>query len=1376
MLPILAMTMLTQTCRRKCSVLLCWVLLSVLPLAAQDYIAKIEYFSVEQGLSHRQVNAIFQDSRGFVWIGTPNGLNRFDGYSFRQYTKEKDGLRFNYIQEIAEDADGWLWLVELEQKSICLFHPDRGEGLSLKEKFGKTDSLFARQRFDYAILNDAEGGIWLPSTDGRILYRYHPASGIQSIPVEGISGRLHPIRFSARKTLWATIDDNTIVELSLAGKILQRFDNVWLYGNWVLTDKHIMPLVQKPAGQEFALFDLDGKLLPYRPFGGGGQSLPAFVFPFDDKGAFVVHDKLVDAQGRTLAQWEFAEHDRNNFLWRGYWKDKAGRYWLGDDFGFYILQIQRNRFQHYLYKKDALPALGNSIRGIVVKAGKLLANLDKEGLFEQDLKSRQIRQIRENNTGWGNYGLFISRKGDVFSGKENALYRLTPDNKAERIPVNFNPWAFYEDGAGRLWIGSASGGLHSIAPGAKMPEPFRLNNGFEELSGAFILHIAPDPSGILWVCANNGFYKVDPQKGVLARYWQGGTGAFFLPAENFLHFHCDADGVFWFATANGLIRSGSAILGDGSRSPAWDAQSGKLFSRANSFSNDFIYAVYEDGRGRLWMPSDNGIICMDKKTEAVKTYFVSDGITNAEFNRAAHFMAADGTLYFGGLNGINAFKPDDFGDVNESQAGAPLVLTRFQVLDGSENRFVDHTRELLRTREIVLRPDDRFFNLELALLTYDEPGLIQYAWKIEGSDWSSADDNWRYQKEQQINFGGLPYGTYTLRIKAQAADGQWSKQELTFAVRVLRPWYLQIWFLLLSVLLLGLGIRGYIRWRSRRHLLEQKKLELLVEKATERIEQDKRTIEMQTEELRQLDKVKSGFFANVSHELRTPLTLMLGPISSMLKSGELGARNFTYARLAHQNGEQLLKLVGEILDLQKLESGKLELHPRPVLLYPLLKRIAAQFESLAQNRSIVFVFLYRAEKSLQIEVDAAKLELVLNNLLSNAMKFTEAGGRVEFRAEDLAHSIRLTVTDTGRGIHPDDLPLVFDRFFQSRQPDAPTEGGTGIGLALVRELSVLFGGDVRVQSPVAAGRGSAFTFEFPRVEVMGVAQPAAEPAPEPETGSFAPPVAASHDSADKPSLLLVEDNPDLQTYLQLLLSETYRVVVAGNGQTALDLLAEGGEHRAPELIVSDIMMPVMDGFQLLEKLKNDGRYRHIPVVMLTARADMRDKLRALRIGVDDYLLKPFEEEELLVRVAALIERYRDRRRGWTDNPEAPETEAGAEQQPPGVPMSEFDAAWLASLEALVAAEAQNDLLSVGWLADRLHLSERHFQRRLKLLTGLSPNAYIKEVRLETARTLIEQGRVRSVKEAAWAVSFRDEKYFSQQFRERFGKYPSEMMR
>lgn len=546
-------------------------------------------------------------------------------------------------------------------------------------------------------------------------------------------------------------------------------------------------------------------------------------------------------------------------------------------------------------------------------------------------------------------------------------------------------------------------------------------------------------------------------------------------------------------------------------------------------------------------------------------------------------------------------------------------------------------------------------------------------------------------------------------------------------------------------------------------------------------------VEQQRAELQHLDEMKSRFFANVSHELRTPLTLILGPIASALKSGELGNRNFTLLKKAQQSGHDLLKLVSEILDLSKLESGKLELRTEKTMLLPFVRRVVSQFESHAEMRHLQLTLAFSPEKSLQILTDPAKLENILNNLLSNAIKFTPPEGSVAVSVEDLGHSLRFAVADTGCGIHPDDLPRIFDRFYQTSQPNAAAEGGTGIGLALCRELVELFGGRIWAESP-ADGRpnpGSVFRFEIPKKEVFGMAELPTEPSETTDIPHEAAPIAsvaaraAAMNLEKRATVLIVEDNPSLREYIQFLLSEKYRVVTAENGQEALGFLRHDGQGAPiprpssliPDLIVSDLMMPLMDGYQLLENLKSDSRLRQIPVVMLTARADVRDKLKALRIGVDDYLLKPFDEEELLARVENLLANARNK--AAFAQPTQPESEEPEAAPPPANDISEADALWLQTLENTVQQHLTEREFGVERMGAAMNISARQLQRNLQRLTGLSPGQYLREARLQHARQMLESGKSASVKSIALTVGWTDVEYFAQQFRQRFGKLPSE---
>lgn len=540
----------------------------------------------------------------------------------------------------------------------------------------------------------------------------------------------------------------------------------------------------------------------------------------------------------------------------------------------------------------------------------------------------------------------------------------------------------------------------------------------------------------------------------------------------------------------------------------------------------------------------------------------------------------------------------------------------------------------------------------------------------------------------------------------------------------------------------------------------------------------------EAQRLSELDKMKSNFFANVTHELRTPLTLILGPLDNILKSKNLDNREFTQLKLMQQNGQDLLRLTNEILDLSKLEANKLTLNEVPVTLYPYLKRVVSMFETYAQKKGINLSFEYRAEAQLQVNLDENKFEKIINNLLSNAFKFTPKNGSVSVKLEDIGHSLQLEVADTGRGIHEDDLPHIFNRFYQSSKPNAD-EGGTGIGLALVQEFARLFGGSVRVESK--EGFGSTFTVVFPKKQVMrplgdsealeiknlqtaalekakGHAQPA-------ENGKveqlFIP---------SQSTILVVEDNYQIREYIESLLQASYRVFTAENGQEALDWLDKSAAAgHFPDLIISDVMMPIMDGFQLLSALKTAEQYRAIPVIMLTAKAELDDKLRALRIGVDAYLIKPFVEEELLARVGSLLKNALARRQ-YAAAPEEPEPDSAAVQEPTdAAPIGQADLDWLAELESVVLQKLPDCDFNLDALGNAIFMSTRQIRRRLKLLTGLSFSEYLNEARFREARRLLEAKEVDSVKRLASEVGMRDVKYFSQQFKLHFGKGPSEYL-
>lgn len=551
----------------------------------------------------------------------------------------------------------------------------------------------------------------------------------------------------------------------------------------------------------------------------------------------------------------------------------------------------------------------------------------------------------------------------------------------------------------------------------------------------------------------------------------------------------------------------------------------------------------------------------------------------------------------------------------------------------------------------------------------------------------------------------------------------------------------------------------------------------------------------QAEQLKSLDTAKSRFFANVSHELRTPLTLLLGPIQTLLKNGQLTDKQARMLQMARQSGKQLEQLVNDILDLRKLDQGRLDVYLKPTELPPFVGTYSAQFESLAERKQIDFSAQVPPDNTPAILLDQEKFRQILFNLLANAFKFTPNGGRIGVTVSLESDMLHLQVTDSGPGIHPDDLPHLFDRYFQTNRPDKPAEGGTGIGLALCREYAHLFGGTIEAESVL--GKGSVFRVTFPVAFAKDAApvvpDHAEDQAPLPIGGaSHQIPALVETAGKAKPTILVVEDNLNLQDYIRSILQEKYRVVTADHGQAALDAMMNDKFRIAcpdssgmntkqvaanssrithpssfPDLILSDLMMPIMDGYQLLEKLKSEDATRHIPVIMLTARAEPQDKLKALRIGVDDYLLKPFDEEELLVRIENLLKNQAARQTEINASTPASEVSAPLLSQP--------DREWLERFEGYVRQHIADDTLSVSGMAYEFAMSESTLLRQLKRLTGLSPIQYLQEIRLDEARRLLENRRYDSIAQLASKVGYDDARSFSRSFKQRFGKLPSEMI-
>lgn len=1356
-------------------------------LIAQDYTVDVQTYGIEEGLLHREVQTVFEDKNGFLWIGGFKGLQRFDGHDFKTWTKaDRTGLIY-YISTIGQDDEGWLWLWNNDLLQFVFLHPETEVILTEEERFGNDFPIFVEQgnlktwnNQQCSIPTNRKGQLFFSTKDGRII-SYDSQTGFQFQKIENnLSIQLEFC--DNQDNIWVFSRDNGLFKINSEGKILNTYpiEKDMEAGNYSFWNEEFYFLQSyysepgpEPSPAKIMKVDAAGNLHFVRNSKTGWYVFDGNFWNNNPKVGWEIYDISQTKILHTLKKEDYpiALFETSYIPYQ----DSRGNFWIYGNYGLCKVKFQKSRFRKYFaFDNENDKPFYNAARGIWVEEDTIFTNFEKSATVRINRKNRNDWQVL-NTENWAR-PLIRKENGDLWIGYPFFIESVTSTGKSiQKVAPKEGQaisgiWSFYEDDYGKLLIGSGDELFFKDKQASflRLYEPAEDPFGFKARRGA-IQSIIGDEGNLVWFCSWTGLYLFDTKsEKILARYASDEKDEFYLPANLFYFLYKDKEGIYWIGTSEGLIR----WTGDGGR---WTetgnrelTTGNRLFTRKDGLSNDVIYAIFEDNHNRLWMSSDHGIMSIDKETFDVKTYLEKDGISHHEFNRTSQFQTEDGTIYFGGLNGITAFHPDDF--ITEAKDYPQLLISDYEIFDGEEEKLLNKVGELRQTKTINFHPNDRFFRLKFVLPTFEDISQILYAWKVEG-----VDSDWNYQKENNIQIGVLPHGNHILRIKGQSGGGGWSPHELAIQVNVIKPFYLQLWFILLSVLTLILGVYLFFKRRTRLLKQTQKLLETEIEKATSKIE-------AQAEELRETDKIKSRFFANVSHELRTPITLIQGPIQSALNSQKLDNRNFTLLYKAKENTKKLLRLVNEILDLTKLDAHKLELDETTVVFYTFLRRILSNFESHAASKAIDLVFNYDPSRELQIKLDIHKFEKILTNLLTNAFKFTPNSGQINIKVEDLGKDLRLIVKDTGRGIPPKDLSQIFNRFYQS-SINKKAEGGLGIGLALSMEYIKLMNGKMWAESNTEGeNRGSTFFVQFPKNELISMLSTEDAIALKGENEKSSNPKLSNENGASalhEHTILLVEDNPDLREYISFLLSPYYNVLMAENGKEGMErLTVDNGQlmekttnvDHLPSLIISDIMMPIMDGYEFLENVKKQDQFRHIPVIMLTARAELRDRLKALRIGVDDYLLKPFDEEELLTRIENLMLNYQERiNMNGYDKAEASDTSV----VPPKI--SKEDEDWLKELEEKLTENLSNTQYSIPQLAYDLAISERQLRRRIKQLTGLSTLHYFKEIRLQKARQLLEERQYKTIAQTASAVGFQNAKTFSRNFSQRFGKMPSDYL-
>ena len=763
----------------------------------------------------------------------------------------------------------------------------------------------------------------------------------------------------------------------------------------------------------------------------------------------------------------------------------------------------------------------------------------------------------------------------------------------------------------------------------------------------------------------------------------------------------------------------------------------RIYSRADGLPSDIIYSALGSG-DELWLATHNGLCQFDYDNAQMKTYYTESGLPHNEFNRWSYCKHDDGRMFFGGLNGIIGFNPEDFSVPGEKLGH--INLLEFSKYDQKKDEIIPVTGSaIMPNHKISIAPDERTLIFKYALSIYEDVENNQYFHYLEGleQDWIENGN------QNETRYIQVPPGEYTFRVKAKGPNKMSAVNELTIPFTIKQYWYLRTWAILGYTLIGAVIIIAFYRLQLKRRLERQ-----------------------EARRIKELEEVKTRLYTNITHEFRTPLTVMLGmneTVNDYAMKGDLDRVQHS-TEMIDRNARNLLDLVNQMLDLSKLESGMLDVHNRPGDMIAYLKYRLEAFQSYAAEKNIAITFS-SPEEELIMDFDPDRLSHIINNLVSNAIKFTPDGGTITITAavardQQDTDYFELKVRDTGIGIEKDKIEHIFDRFYQAEHTTLKKGEGTGIGLSLVNEIIKLLGGSISVKS--SPGQGAEFTVLLPvihkSVSRTKPVSPKAAVLPEDLTEHSEISETSTANEEELPLVLIVEDNADVTHYIGISINHAYRIATASDGKEGIAKAIE----LIPDVIISDVMMPDTDGYQLCETIKKDERTSHIPVILLTAKADHASRITGLEHGADAYLAKPFHQKELLIQIRNLLSLRAEYQKRYAG------TDFSKPMQAPANPEDAF----IRKVRTLIATHLEDDDFDVALLCRLVHVSRAQLHRKLTALTGESTSHLIRTVQLDKARELLSNGQL-SVSEVAYRAGFRTPAHFSRVFSESEGVAPSD---
>ena len=847
-----------------------------------------------------------------------------------------------------------------------------------------------------------------------------------------------------------------------------------------------------------------------------------------------------------------------------------------------------------------------------------------------------------------------------------------------------------------------------------------------ELNGRFVYDIKEDSSGNLWLATYaNGAYCYNVSEKKWKNYLHDESNPKSLPYDKVVSVFEDSHRQVWLTTQGG----GFCLFHP-------ETETFTSYNLADGLPNDVVYQIVEDKEGLFWLTTNNGLVCFQPTTGAMKVYTTSNGLLGDQFNYRSSFETEDGTIYLGSIDGFVAFNPKNF---SENKSLPSIVITDF-LLFGKEVYVGEPGSPLEKSitfsDELVLQSNQNSFSFRVAALDFQAPRMSRIMYKLDGfdADWLTVGES------PIVTYSNLRYGNYTFRVKVSNSDGVWNEEGISLKVHILPPFYLSVWaYIVYALLIIGCSLYTVMYFKRRSNRKHRRQME--------KFEQEKE---------REVYNAKIDFFTNVAHEIRTPLTLIKGPLENIILKKQVDTETREDLNVMKQNTERLLNLTNQLLDFRKTERQGFRLNFTECNVTEILKETHKRFTSLAKQKGLDFV-LQMPEKDFYAHINQEAFTKIISNLLNNGVKYAESYVHISLAVPDTdgGNSFRICTVNDGV-IIPDAMKEeIFKPFVRfNEQEDGKVTTGTGIGLALSRSLAELH------QGTLTMGKGeenNTFCMTLPIVQDTTITLTT-----EVEAGTDKINEAPAEQAVEKdnrPTVLVAEDNPDMLAFVVRQLSKDYTVLTATNGAEALRVL----DGNYVNLMISDVVMPVMDGFELCKTIKSDLNYSHIPIILLTAKTNIQSKIEGMELGADAYIEKPFSVEYLQACASNLIQNREKLRQAFAESPFiAANTMA----------LTKADEEFIKKLNEVIRVNYANPEFSMDDMADNLNMSRSNFYRKIKGVLDLSPNEFLRLERLKKAAQLLKEGENR-VNEICYMVGFNSPSYFAKCFQKQFGVLPKD---